>query len=273
MLHNQDRYASLSALDQYTREVNWIPSLTDEEEARLLQQIGCDQARTRLIEGYQVLVLKLAKHYWRHCYEMELLDLVQEGSLGLLRALERGGLHGTSFRTWAYSWIRGMMFSALLREGVFHLPARTARLLQRMNKVNAWLLFLLGREPKIAETAAEMQISEREVRELLVLEEQREVLRLHMPLDEEGESTLEDVIADPAVSACVGEGCSTVEDVLECLTERERAVILLRCGFGDRCSHTQREVAEQLGLPFSLVRVIERRARKQLRHALERAVG
>src|SRR5215469_252693 len=104
MLHGQDRQASLSSLDQYIREVKWIPPLTDEEEACLLQQIECDQARTRLIEGYQALVLKLAKRYRRHCHELEVLDLVQEGNKGLLRALERydGGLHGASFRTWAY---------------------------------------------------------------------------------------------------------------------------------------------------------------------------
>jgi RNA polymerase primary sigma factor len=275
MLHSQDRHASLSALDQYMCVVNWIPPLRDEEEAQLLQQIGCDQARTRLIEGYQGLVLKLAKRYRRHCQELELLDLVQEGNLGLLRALERydGGVHGASFRTWAFSWIRGMMFSALLREGVFHLPARTARLIRQMNEVNRLLLFLLGREPTIAETAADMQISEREVRELLVLEEQREVLRLQMPLNEEGETALEDIIADPAVSAFPDEGFSTVEDVLGCLAERERAVLLLRYGIGDRRAHTQREVAEQLGLTSSLVRVIEHRARKQLRRALAGAAS
>jgi RNA polymerase primary sigma factor len=275
MLHGQDRQASLSFLDQYIREVKWIPPLTDEEEACLLQQIECDQARVRLIEGYQGLVLKLAKRYRQHCHELELLDLVQEGNLGLLRALERydGRIHETSFHTWAYSWVRGMMFSALLREGAFHLPARTARLIRQMNKVKRSLLFLLGREPTIAETAADMQISEREVRELLVLEEQREVLRLHMPLNEEGDTALEDIIADPAAAAVTDEGFSTVEDILGCLAESERAVLLLRYGFGDRCAHTQREVAEQLGLTSSLVRVIEQRARKQLRRALARAAS
>ncbi len=275
MLHSQDRQASLSALDQYTRVVNWIPPLRDEEEAQLLQQIGCDQARTRLIEGYQGLVLKLAKRYRRHCQELELLDLVQEGNLGLLRALERydGGVHGASFRTWAFSWIRGMMFSALLREGVFHLPARTVRMIRQMNEVNARLSSLLGREPAIAEMAAEMQISEREVRELLVLEEQRAVLRLHMPLDEDGETSFVDTIPDPAVSACADESFPTIEDVLGCLSERERAVILLRRGFGAHRAHTQREVAEQLGMTFSLVQAVERRAHKQLRHALGRVTG
>src|SRR6266702_5238597 len=275
MVHGQDRHASLSALDQYTREVKWISPLTDEEEAWLLQQIGCDQAHVRLIEGYQGLVLKLAKRYRQHCHELELLDLVQEGNLGLLRALERYDrrMHGTSFHTWAYSWVRGMMYSALLREGAFHLPSRTVRLIRQMNEVNTQLFSLLGREPTIAETAAAMLISERDVREFIVLQEQQEVLRLHMPLDEDGETSLEDTIADPAASAFADEGLSSVEDVLGCLSERERAVLLLRCGFGDRRAHTQREVAEQLGMTFSLVQAVERRARKQLRHALERVAG
>jgi DNA-directed RNA polymerase sigma subunit (sigma70/sigma32) len=93
--------SSLSALQQYLWQVKWTPRLTEEEETQLLQQRGCEQARVRLVEGYQPMVLGMAKRYQHHVQEMELMDLVQEGNEGLLRALQGcdGSLGEASFRT------------------------------------------------------------------------------------------------------------------------------------------------------------------------------
>src|SRR5712691_1239188 len=243
MLRRQEQDVPLGALQQYRSEVKWIPQVTDEEERQLLQCIACrqaaQQARTRLIEGYQPLVLGIAKRYERYCREMELLDLVQEGNLGLLQALENydENKSGSSFGTWAYSWIRGMIRCALLREGTIRLPLRKARAIRQMGVVNTRLFSLLGREPTIEETAREMRVTPREVRELIVLQEQQ-VVSLHASLDEDEDLSLEEVIADPVSSAFTDDGFSTVGDVFECLTEDERAVLLLRCGSGDRRART-----------------------------------
>ena len=282
MLRNQEHDRPLGALEQYRSEVRWIPRLTNEEEARLLQCIKLgredyskecsgdhlpeelQQARMRLIEGYQPLVLGIAKRYERSCREMELLDLVQEGNLGLLQALEKydANKSGPSFGTWAYSWIRGMIRCALLREGVIRLPMRKARAMRQMSMVNTQLFSLLGREPTIEEAAREMQTTPREVRELIVLQEQR-VVSLHIACAGDDELSLAEMIAEP-----IADGFSSVVDVLERLNERERAVMKLRYGVDDGQPRTQREVAELLGMNLSTVQMLDGRAKRRLRRAL-----
>src|SRR5690349_20588879 len=158
----------LSAIEQYLRGVKTTAPLLQGEEAQLLQSIElgkveqekhlpdvcilctAEQALSRLIEGYQPLLVGLSKRYVRHCRTMELLDLVQEGNLGLLQAVEkydsRVGLG--SFRTWAFSWVRGMMLIALWQyEGAIRLPQEKARAVRRLKMVHAQLCTVLGREP------------------------------------------------------------------------------------------------------------------------------
>jgi RNA polymerase primary sigma factor len=277
MLRKQEHDRPLGALEQYRSEVKWIPRVTNEEEARLLQCIKhakedsskeCSeeqqQARIRLIEGYLPLVLGIAKRYEHTCREMELLDLAQEGNLGLLQALEKydASKSGSSFGTWAYSWIRGMIRCALLREGVIRLPMRKARAMRQMSMVNTQLFSRLGREPTIEETAKEMRTTPRELRELIVLQEQR-VVSLHMACAGDEELSLAEMIADPSA-----DGFSSIEDVLEQLNERERAVMKLRYGVDDGQPRTQREVAELLGMNLSTVQMLDGRARMRLRRAL-----
>jgi len=282
MLRNQEHERPLGALEQYRSEVKWIPRLTNEEEVRLLECItrgkedsskACSddrlpeelqQAYLRLIEGYLPLVLGIAKRYERSCREMELLDLVQEGNLGLLLALEKydASKSGSSFGTWAYSWIRGMIRCALLREGVIRLPMRKARAMRQMSIVNTQLFSLLGREPTLEETAMEMQTTPRAVRELIALQEQR-VVSLHMACAGDEELSLAEMIADPGA-----DGFSSVVDVLEQLNERERAVLKLRYGVDDGQPHTQREVAELLGMNLSTVQMLDGRARMRLRRIM-----
>ncbi len=286
MMPNQEG-VSLYALDQYRREVKWIPPVTEEEEARLLQCIErgkveaynvrlddgvCGEAQralTRLVEGYQAMVLGIAVRYASYCREMELLDLVQEGNLGLLQACEHydGRKSGPSFGVWAYSWIRGTIRCALFREGAIRLPLEKARAVRRMSVVNRALFATLGRDPSLEETAQEMGMTLRQVCKLVVLQEQK-VVSLHTPIDEDGEVLLEEVIADSSASSFAEDGFSSVDDVLSSLTRQEREVMKLRYGLDNGHPCTQREVAELTGMKLSTVQMLDGRAKRRLRRAL-----
>ncbi len=268
MQENQDASRSFGALQQYLRQVKWTPRLTEEEEAQLLQQLRCEQARARLVEGYQPMVLGMAKRYQRQVREMELMDLVQEGNEGLLRALQGydGSLGEASFRTWAFAWIRGMMYRALLREGAIRLPQRKAEAIRQMDAISDDLHCLLGRQPTVTEMAWEMGVSERDLYELMVLQARR-VVSLDAPVDEDGEVALAEAIEDSAVAG-VDEGFASPEDLLRHVTEQQRAVLLVRYGFGDGQPCTQAETARLLGMKFSKVQELDRRARIRLRRAL-----
>jgi RNA polymerase primary sigma factor len=267
MESRQEQDGPLGALEQYLRGVRWTEPLLDEEEAGLLCCIeqgrveqekhiadACilrtaEQARTRLIEGYQPLLLGLAKRYVRHCRTMELLDLVQEGNFGLLQATEkydrRIGLG--SFRTWAFSWVRGMMLIALWQyEGAIRLPQEKARAVRRLTMVSAQLCTVLGREPTLEEMAEVMGVRENVVRELMILREQH-VVSLYAFTDDDGNYSMEETIVDPTSTAVEDIG-DLLADALVMLPDHERLVIHLRYGFEDGQSRTQKEVASLLGV-------------------------
>ena len=265
----------LTAHELYMREVRQTPQLTSNEEAQLLLDLASrtdvPQARERLMAGYQPLVIGLAKRFVRHCQGVELLDLVQDGNEALLHALEKYDMRRgeSSFRTFAFTWIRTALLAVVWQyQGALRLPMHKLRAIRQMGVVNTRLLAELGREPTLAETAQAMDLSEREVRELVILQEQQ-MVSLHMTLDD-GDTRLEDVIEDPAASPFAQDGFVSVEDVLEYLNERERAVIRLRYGFADGRAYTQKEAAEALGVALSTVQMLDRRAKMRLRRALER---
>jgi RNA polymerase primary sigma factor len=275
MVSSDERDRSLSALEQYKRTVRWIPLLQNEEEVRLLQCLALrenvQQARDRLVAGYQHLVLALARRFERHCRVMELLDLVQEGNQGLLWAIERydSTRETSSFRTWAFERIRGMMLTALWQyEGAVRLPQRKVAAIKRIDEVMTELYDLLGREPTLEEVAGRMGRAQKEVRELLVLQELQKSQSLSESLDVDGEVFLADVIEDPAALAPADVGCSSLEEILQRLTERERAVLLAR--YGDGHTRTQAETAALLGISLAKVRKLDRRARIRLRKVLDR---
>ncbi len=289
MVSSQVQDVPLSAIEQYLRGVKLAAPLLDEEEAQLLRCIeqgkveqakrcpdacvlrAAGQACDRLVEGYQPLLLGLARRYVRHCREMELLDLVQEGDLGLLQALEKfdGRAGSGSFRTWAFSWVRGMMLLALWQyEGAIRLPLEKARAVRQMGMVNTQLLAVLGREPTIEEMAVEMGVSEKDVRDLIVLQEQA-VVSIHAFPDGDEDCTLEDTIEDPRSLADSDEDLrDLLTDALVMLPDRERLVINLRYGFEDGQARTQREVAYLLGVSAARVAQLDRRAQMRLRKLL-----
>src|SRR6266568_3048665 len=267
----------LTAHELYMREVRQTPQLKSEEEAQLLSDLASgrdvQQSCDRLAAGYQPLVIGLAKRFVRHCQGVELLDLIQDGNEALLHALEKFDVRRgeSSFRTFAFIWIRTTMLAAVWQyQGALRLPMHKLRAIRQMGIVNTRLLSELGHEPTLAETAKAMDMSERDVRELVVLQEQQ-IVSLHMKLDDGGGDTrLEDVIEDPAAFPFADDGFVSVEDVLEHLNERERTVIQLRYGFADGRAYTQREAADALGVSLTTVQKIDRCAKIRLRRALER---
>jgi RNA polymerase primary sigma factor len=291
MVADQAQDVSLLAVDQYLRGVKQVAQLLDEEETDLLQRIeqgkveqtkrcpsmsvlkAAEEARNRLVEGYQPLLIGMAKRYVRRCRALEFLDLVQEGNVGLLQALEKynGCLCSTSFRSWAFTWVRGMMSLAVWRcEGTIRLPLEKVRAISNMETINTQLLSLLGREPTIKETARAMQMTETEVRDLVVMQAQH-VVSLHAFPTEDEDVVLEEIIADPA-TAMFDNADEALHDLLEdalvLLPERERVVVNLRFGFEDGQARTQREVAYLLGVTASTVAAVDRRAQSRLRKML-----
>lgn len=271
-LHYQDE--ALGALQQFMSEVKRISPLTVEEEAQLLLAFKSDmnnvQARDRLIGGYLPLMIGLAKRFARNCKQLELLDLVQEGNLGLLQALEKydGSRGESSFRTFVFSWVRTVMLTAFWQyEQPIRFPLHKVRAIRQMGIVNTRLLSELGREPTIAETAHEMCMKESDVRELVALQEQ-EVVSLHTFPYEDGDFSIEEMIADPTASDFAEDRFSSVEEALESLPEPEQVVIKLRFGFHDGQAYTQKEIADLLGVAVTTVVALDRRAQKRLRQAL-----
>jgi RNA polymerase primary sigma factor len=273
MLRSTEQDVPLGAFEQYRREITWIAPLSEEEERQLLWQMQysdeAQQAHERLVEGYLSMVLGIARRYERYCRELELLDLVQEGNLGLLQACARydESKHDSSFRTWAYIWIRGRIRCALLLEGGLRVPLRKAKAVRQMRAVNMRLATVLGRESNLEETAREMGMTTWQVRELVVLQAQH-VVSLDAPLDEDGEVLLQETLVDPAAEVFAPDGFSTVDDVLWSLTKREQVVMKLRYGLDDGHPRTQREVAELLGMKLSTVQGLDIRAKLRLRRAL-----
>jgi RNA polymerase primary sigma factor len=276
MRESQSQNGSLSAHELYFREVRQTPQLTSDEEARLLSCLASgknvQQSLDRLVAGYQPLVIGLAKRFVRHCRGVDLMDLIQDGNEAFLHALDKYDVRRgeSSLRTFVFTWIRTTMLAAVWQyQGAMRVPMHKLRAIRQMGTVNTRLLSERGREPTLAETAEVMDLSEREVRELVVLQEQQ-IVSLHMTLDDDGDTRLEDVIEDATVSPFADDGFVSVEDVLEHLTERERTVIQLRYGFVDGRAYTQKEAANALGVALSTVQMIDRRARMRLRRALER---
>jgi RNA polymerase sigma factor (sigma-70 family) len=271
----QRQEVSLAALDQYLQEVRWISPLTRDEESSLLSCIewgkNVQQARDRLIQGYQPLMIGLAKRFARYCRDMDFLDLVQEGNAAFLQGIEKYDVRKqeSSFGTFIFSWVRVAMLTALWRyQGSIRLPLHKVRAIKRMKVINDELLLLLGREPTIAETASAMGITEWQARECTALQEQR-VVSLDMLVDENEDMTIGEMIEDTTGNTLLGEEGSSLEEMLQCLTEQERSVVFARYGLGDHRFHTQQEVAQLLGMRLYKVRELDRRARIRLRRMLE----
>ncbi len=276
----------------YLREIGRVPLLSAEEEVRLAQRMergkverlkaeqhksvpnrryieDGEEAQRRLTEANLRLVVSVAKKYIGR--GMSLLDLIQEGNIGLIRAVEKFDYtKGYKFSTYATWWIRQAITRAIADQArTIRIPVHMVETINRLIRISRRLLQDLGREPTSEEIAEQMEISAEKVREIIKVSQ--EPVSLETPIGEEDDSHLGDFIEDhtalaPAEAASHQLLKEQVEDVLDSLTERERKVLQLRFGLDDGRSRTLEEVGKEFHVTRERIRQIEAKALRKLRH-------
>src|SRR2546427_5178250 len=283
----EDREVDL--VQVYLREIRRIPLLSAEQELDLLQRIqrgklerlkagahanhhistAAEEARRALIEANLRLVVNVAKKY--SSLGVNLLDLIQEGNIGLIRAVEKFDYtKGYKFSTYATWWIRQAITRAIADQArTIRIPVHMVETINRLIRISRRLLQDLGREPTSEEIAEQMEISAEKVREIIKVSQ--EPVSLETPIGEEDDSHLGDFIEDhtalaPADAASHQLLKEQVEDVLDSLTDRERKVLQLRFGLDDGRSRTLEEVGKEFHVTRERIRQIEAKALRKLRH-------
>ncbi|EFR40004.1 RNA polymerase sigma factor RpoD [Selenomonas sp. oral taxon 137 str. F0430] len=255
----------------YLKEIGHVPLLTAEEEVELAQlmEAGDEEARHRLEEANLRLVVSIAKRYVGR--GMLFLDLIQEGNLGLLKAVEKFDYSkGYKFSTYATWWIRQAITRAIADQArTIRIPVHMVETINKLVRISRQLLQELGRDPRPEEIAKEMGISVARVHEIMKIAQ--EPVSLETPIGEEEDSHLGDFIEDEAAPA-PAEAASfmllreQLEEVLETLTDREKNVLRLRFGLEDGRSRTLEEVGQSFGVTRERIRQIEAKALRKLRH-------
>ena len=255
----------------YLKEIGHVPLLTAEEEVALAQRMeaGDEEARHRLEEANLRLVVSIAKRYVGR--GMIFLDLIQEGNLGLLKAVEKFDYSkGYKFSTYATWWIRQAITRAIADQArTIRIPVHMVETINKLVRISRQLLQELGRDPRPEEIAKEMGISVARVHEIMKIAQ--EPVSLETPIGEEEDSHLGDFIEDEAAPA-PAEAASfmllreQLEEVLETLTDREKNVLRLRFGLEDGRSRTLEEVGQSFGVTRERIRQIEAKALRKLRH-------
>jgi RNA polymerase primary sigma factor len=255
----------------YLKEIGRIPLLTAEEEVELAKRIeqGDEEAKRRLAEANLRLVVSIAKRYVGR--GMLFLDLIQEGNLGLIKAVEKFDYRkGYKFSTYATWWIRQAITRAIADQArTIRIPVHMVETINKLVRVQRQLLQELGRDPAPEEIAKEMDIPVERVREIMKIAQ--EPVSLETPIGEEEDSHLGDFIEDedalaPAEAASFILLKEQLEEVLETLTPRERDVLRLRFGLEDGKARTLEEVGQKFKVTRERIRQIEAKALRKLRH-------
>ncbi|MCR5108069.1 MAG: RNA polymerase sigma factor RpoD [Lachnospiraceae bacterium] len=255
----------------YLKEIGKVPLLTGEEEIELAKRMeqGDEEAKSRLVEANLRLVVSIAKRYVGR--GMLFLDLIQEGNLGLMKAVEKFDYaKGYKFSTYATWWIRQAITRAIADQArTIRIPVHMVETINKLIRVNRQLLQELGREPTPEETAAEMNLPVERVREIQKISQ--EPVSLETPIGEEEDSHLGDFIQDdqvpvPAEAAAFNLLKEQLNEVLTTLTDREQKVLELRFGLEDGRARTLEEVGKEFNVTRERIRQIEAKALRKLRH-------
>lgn len=255
----------------YLKEIGKVPLLSAEEEIELAKrmELGDQEAKKRLAEANLRLVVSIAKRYVGR--GMLFLDLIQEGNLGLIKAVEKFDYRkGYKFSTYATWWIRQAITRAIADQArTIRIPVHMVETINKLIRISRQLLQELGREPTPEEIAAEMNMPVERVREILKISQ--EPVSLETPIGEEEDSHLGDFIQDdnvpvPADAAAFTLLKEQLEEVLGTLTEREQKVLTLRFGLEDGRARTLEEVGKEFNVTRERIRQIEAKALRKLRH-------
>ncbi len=255
----------------YLKEIGKVPLLSAEEEIELAQRMeqGDQEARKRLAEANLRLVVSIAKRYVGR--GMLFLDLIQEGNLGLIKAVEKFDYRkGYKFSTYATWWIRQAITRAIADQArTIRIPVHMVETINKLIRVSRQLLQKLGREPSPEEIAEEMGMPPEKVREILKISQ--EPVSMETPIGEEEDSHLGDFIEDdnvpaPAEAAAFVLLKEQLVEVLGTLTDREQKVLRLRFGLDDGRARTLEEVGKEFNVTRERIRQIEAKALRKLRH-------
>ena len=255
----------------YLKEIGKVPLLTAEEETELAKRMeaGDEEAKQKLAEANLRLVVSIAKRYVGR--GMLFLDLIQEGNLGLIKAVEKFDYNkGFKFSTYATWWIRQAITRAIADQArTIRIPVHMVETINKLIRVSRQLLQDLGRDPTPEEIAKEMNLEVEKVREIQKIAQ--EPVSLETPIGEEEDSHLGDFIPDddaqaPAEAATFTMLREQLVDVLDTLTDREQKVLKLRFGLDDGRARTLEEVGKEFDVTRERIRQIEAKALRKLRH-------
>ncbi len=258
----------------YLKEIGRFPLLTFDEETKLAEAIveggeGGEMAKQMLAEANLRLVVSIAKRYSGR--GMQFLDLIQEGNMGLMKAVDKfDHTKGFKFSTYATWWIRQAITRAIADQArTIRIPVHMVETINKLIRIQRQLLQDLGRDPSPEEIGAEMDIKAERVREILKIAQ--EPVSLETPIGEEDDSHLGDFIEDDAIESPVDYTNRVMlreqlDEVMDTLTDREENVLRMRFGLDDGRMHTLEDVGKQFKVTRERIRQIEAKALKKLRH-------
>jgi len=260
-------------VQMYLREIGRVPLLSGEDEVRLAKQIekGDMQSKQRLTEANLRLVVSIAKKYVGRSHNLSLLDLIQEGNMGLFRAVEKFDYRkGYKFSTYATWWIRQAITRALADQSrTIRIPVHMVETINKYLQITRRLVQELGREPLPEEIAAEMGMEVEKVRHIQKISQETVSLETSIGSDDD-DSVLGDFIEDtetimPSQSAARKLLKEHIADILSELTPREQKILKIRFGLDDGITHTLEEVGQEFGVTRERIRQIEAKALEKIR--------